>query len=97
MPRRAWAGVDAVEIRNTHRTNSPLDGGKGGVFDVPIAGYTPLAPLEGGIRSLNSTALWAGVPGEGEIIEIGVGFGIRERHACGMLAEEIQEGLPALR
>jgi len=41
-----WA--NAVEIRNSLRVNSPLEGGKGDVSNVLTTAYIPLAPLKGG-------------------------------------------------
>jgi len=49
--------LNAVGVRNSHLKNSPLEGVKGGVFAEPTTCYTPLAPLVGGISSLNSTTL----------------------------------------
>ncbi len=53
--RRRW--VNAFEIRNSLRANSPLEGGKGGADVLTTPYIPPFTPLKGGITSPYSTEL----------------------------------------
>lgn len=54
-----------LEMRNSRSRNCPLEGGKRAVIDAPTTHHAPLAPLEGGIRSLFRLTALPSHPGRG--------------------------------